>query len=51
MSQLLLKTSLSSEQREFANVIDVSSQHLLSVLSDMLDYSKVKRRFLSFLKE
>jgi PAS domain S-box-containing protein len=41
MTELLLITSLSDEQREYANVVRDSGQSLLRVINDVLDYSKL----------
>ncbi|MBC9783796.1 PAS domain S-box protein [Heliobacterium chlorum] len=42
MSTLLLDTALNRQQREYAQVINDSSEVLLNVLNDILDYSKVE---------
>jgi PAS domain S-box-containing protein len=42
MSQLLLDTDLSGEQKEFASIIESSTRGLLSVVNDVLDFSKVE---------
>ncbi|MEJ2657648.1 MAG: response regulator [Desulfobacterales bacterium] len=42
MSSLLLETTLSPEQREYAAIIRKSGDSLLSVINDILDYSKVE---------
>ncbi|MBC9785185.1 response regulator [Heliobacterium chlorum] len=42
MNNLMLGTSLSREQREYADSIQESAEILLSVLNDILDYSKVE---------
>lgn len=42
MSELLLDTDLNEEQREFANVIEASTQNLLAILNDILDLSKIE---------
>jgi PAS domain S-box-containing protein len=41
MTELLLITALSEEQREYANVVRDSGQSLLRVINDILDYSKL----------
>ncbi|HRK89925.1 MAG TPA: PAS domain S-box protein [Anaerolineales bacterium] len=47
MSELLLDTPLTPEQREFASVIESSSQNLLAILNDILDFSKIEAGKLS----
>jgi signal transduction histidine kinase/CheY-like chemotaxis protein len=47
MTSLLMETSLSGEQRECVEVIRASGTHLLSVINDILDYSKVESGTLS----
>jgi two-component system sensor histidine kinase/response regulator len=42
MSDLLLQTSLSSEQKEHAETIQISTRVLLGLLSDVLDLSKIE---------
>jgi PAS domain S-box-containing protein len=42
MSDLLLETGLSDEQREFADTIRTSSDQLLSLINDILDFSKIE---------
>lgn len=42
MNELLLKTELSDEQREYAQTVQESSESLLVLLNDVLDLSKVE---------
>ncbi len=51
MSELLLDTPLNEEQREFAGVIESSTQNLLAILNDILDFSKIEAGKLSIYPE
>ena len=42
MSYLALKTDLSTRQRDYLKKIQGSSQHLLGIINDILDYSKIE---------
>jgi PAS domain S-box-containing protein len=42
MTDLLLRTPLDPEQRNFADVIRTSGEALLSVINDILDFSKIE---------
>src|SRR5690606_6468863 len=39
---LLTETTLTSEQREYANIIKHSGEALLDVINDILDFSKIE---------
>ncbi|MFZ5844206.1 MAG: response regulator [Pseudomonadota bacterium] len=42
LSHLLLKTELQPRQRDYLEKIQASSQHLLGVINDVLDFSKIE---------
>jgi PAS domain S-box-containing protein len=42
MTELLQETELSSEQREFLNIISESGEALLTIINDILDFSKIE---------
>jgi signal transduction histidine kinase len=42
MTDLLLRSGLSDQQREFAEVIKTSANNLISVINDILDISKIE---------
>ncbi len=42
MTSLLLDTELNDQQKEFARIIEKSSQSFMNVINDILDFSKLK---------
>ena len=42
MTELLLETELNKEQREYANTVSISAESLLTIINDILDYSKIE---------
>ena len=42
MTELVMETDLTQEQREYLNVIQSSSQSLLKLLDDILDFSRIE---------
>jgi len=42
MVEALKQTELNEDQMEYLNIIDISSENLLSVVNDILDFSKVE---------
>ncbi len=42
MTELLLDMNLNAEQREYAEIVHISSETLLSLLNDILDLSKIE---------
>jgi signal transduction histidine kinase/ActR/RegA family two-component response regulator len=42
MSDLLLETELTAQQREYAEIVRTSSEGLLAIINDILDYSKIE---------
>lgn len=50
-SELLQKTTLTSEQKDFLSTIQKSSNHLMVILNDILDYSKLESGKLIIHKE
>jgi PAS domain S-box-containing protein len=48
MTGLLLDTSLTPEQWRYANTLRASAEHLLQIINDILDYSKIDAGKLEF---
>ncbi|MFP4662121.1 MAG: PAS domain S-box protein [Halanaerobiales bacterium] len=42
MTDLTLDTELSDEQREYLNIVKTSANNLLTIINDILDYSKIE---------
>jgi signal transduction histidine kinase/DNA-binding response OmpR family regulator len=47
MTGFLLDTSLTSEQREYAETVQRSGQALLAIINDILDFSKIEANMMS----
>ena len=47
MTELLLRTNLDDQQREFAEIIKISANTLISVVNDILDISKIEAGLVS----
>ncbi|MGZ5628437.1 MAG: response regulator [Methylobacter sp.] len=42
LSHLVMKTGMTSKQRDYVKKIQASSQHLLGIINDILDFSKIE---------
>lgn len=42
MTELLLNTDLTATQRQFVEAVDRSGRHLLAIINDVLDFSKIE---------
>ncbi len=50
MVDILKNTDLDEQQKEFLDIVDVSSENLLMIINDILDYSKIEAGQIAFEK-
>ena len=51
MTDLLLETGLSEEQRDYAGVVRESSNNLMAIINDILDFAKIEAGALNLQRE
>lgn len=50
MTNILLREQLSDTQKEYLNILKFSSEHLLALINDILDFNKIEANKVSFEK-
>ncbi len=48
MVEILKRTQLTEQQREYLDIVDVSGENLLTIINDILDFSKIESGQLEF---